>query len=55
MRPAARAGAIGTEGAFEVTMRAHALDAPAHVREAAKRPLDADAVGGRVAEPRPSG
>ena len=58
MRVAARMGTIGTESAFEVTMRARALEAegrsmvylqigepdfdtPAHVREAAKRALDA--------------
>jgi aspartate aminotransferase len=58
MRPAARMGSIGTESAFEVTMRARALEAqgrsmvylqigepdfdtPTHVREAAKRALDA--------------
>jgi aspartate aminotransferase len=58
MRIAARMGTIGTESAFEVTMRARALEAqgrsilylqigepdfdtPAHVREAAKRALDA--------------
>jgi aspartate aminotransferase len=58
MRVAARMGTIGTESAFEVTMRAKALqasgrsivflqigepdfDTPSHVREAAKRALDA--------------
>jgi len=58
MRVAARMGTIGTESAFEVTMRARALEAaghsmlylqigepdfdtPVHVREAAKRALDA--------------
>jgi aspartate aminotransferase len=58
LRVATRMGSIGTEGAFEVTMRAKALEAegrdivylqigepdfdtPAHVREAAKRALDA--------------
>ncbi|MDO8485127.1 MAG: pyridoxal phosphate-dependent aminotransferase [Candidatus Limnocylindrales bacterium] len=58
MRIAARMGTIGTESAFEVTMRAKALEAqgrsmvylqigepdfdtPVHVREAAKRALDA--------------
>ena len=58
MRVAARMGTIGTESAFEVTMRARALEAegrsmvylqigepdfdtPLHVREAAKRALDA--------------
>jgi len=58
MRVAARMSAIGTESAFEVTMRARALEAqgqsmvylqigepdfdtPLHVREAAKRALDA--------------
>ena len=58
LRAAARMSTIGTESAFEVTMRARALEAqgrsmvylqigepdfdtPAHVREAAKRALDA--------------
>jgi aspartate/methionine/tyrosine aminotransferase len=58
MHPAARMATIGTESAFEVTMRARALEAqgrsmvylqigepdfdtPAHVRDAAKRALDA--------------